>query len=121
MDNCNAIDCVLHKGKPMNVYNIGGGEEVTNIELTKMILRLLGKPESLIQRVADRLGHDRRYSLDTRKIRKELSFQPQYKFLPALEETVHWYHENQKWWKKIKKKSRDFKKFYKQNYKRKTK
>jgi len=117
LDNCKAIDLVLHRGKPGEIYNIGAGNEIPNIELTKKILRILNKPESLIKFVQDRLGHDRRYSLDTSKIRKELGWKPEYNFDTALEKTVDWYLKNRQWWEKIKKKQKEFQKFYKKYYK----
>ena len=93
-DNCAGVDTVLHKGKIGEVYNIGGGNEKNNLEITKLILEKLGKPESLIQHVQDRLGHDRRYSLDATKTKK-LGWQPQWTFEDAMEKTVNWYTENQ--------------------------
>ncbi|MBU0952463.1 MAG: dTDP-glucose 4,6-dehydratase [Elusimicrobia bacterium] len=117
IDNCEAIDIVLHKGKSGEIYNIGGGKEMQNIEITKMVLNLMNKPESLIKPVADRAGHDRRYSIDCSKIKSELGWKPKYNFETALEETVNWYVKNRKWWEQIKKKQKDFKEFYKKNYK----
>ncbi len=113
LDHCEAIDLVLHKGKPGEIYNVGAGNELTNLELTRRILKLLGKPESLIRFVEDRPGHDRRYSLDCTKI-KALGWQPRYKFDEALEETVRWYVENQWWWRKIK--SGQYMEFYRKQY-----
>lgn len=102
LDNCEAIDLVLHKGKVGEVYNVGGGNEKTNLELTRMILKRLGKPPELIEYVKDRLGHDRRYSLDSGKI-KSLGWQPKHDFQKALDLTIDWYKENVNWWKKLKK------------------
>lgn len=102
IDNCEAIDLILHKGKEGEIYNIGGGNELKNIDLTRMVLKVLGKPESLIQPVKDRPGHDRRYSLDCSKIERELGWTPGFDFERALEETVKWYVDNQWWWKKLK-------------------
>lgn len=102
LDNCRAIDTVLHKGRPGEIYNIGGGFEIENIKLTKIILDVLGKQETMIKYVPDRLGHDRRYSLDSSKARK-LGWKPTKGFDVALKETVDWYKKNKKWWKKIKK------------------
>jgi dTDP-glucose 4,6-dehydratase len=93
MDNCSGIDSVLNKGKFGEVYNIGGGNEKTNIEITRMILDLLGKPESLITYVEDRLGHDLRYSLDSTKTRK-LGWKPEWSFEDGLKQTVEWYKDN---------------------------
>jgi dTDP-glucose 4,6-dehydratase len=100
-DNCAAIDLVLREGEPGRVYNVGGGQERTNIEITKGILALLGKPESLIRPVEDRLGHDRRYSLDFSKVR-ELGYEPRTDFQGMLEETVRWYADNRSWWEPLK-------------------
>ncbi|MBA7465422.1 dTDP-glucose 4,6-dehydratase [subsurface metagenome] len=102
IDNCEAIDLILHKGKEGEIYNIGGGNELRNIDLTKIVLKILGKPESLIRPVKDRPGHDRRYSLDCSKIERELGWTPGFDFEKALEETVKWYVDNQWWWKKLK-------------------
>jgi len=102
IDSCEAIDLILHKGKEGEIYNIGGGNELKNIDLTKMVLKILKKPESLIQPVKDRPGHDRRYSLDCSKIKKGLGWTPGFDFERALEETVKWYVDNQWWWKKLK-------------------
>lgn len=93
MDNCSGIDTVLNKGKFGEVYNIGGGNEKTNLEITHMILDLLDKPESLITYVEDRLGHDLRYSLDSTKTR-ELGWKPEWDFEDGLKETVEWYKDN---------------------------
>jgi dTDP-glucose 4,6-dehydratase len=101
-DNCSAIDLVLREGKPGEVYNIGGGQERANIDITRAILRILEKPESLIEYVADRPGHDRRYSLDSARI-AALGFKPREDFDGMLAETVRWYVENRPWWKPLKK------------------
>jgi dTDP-glucose 4,6-dehydratase len=101
MDNCSAIDLVLHKGKIGEVYNIGGNFEIPNIELTKIILKNLGKTDKMICYVADRLGHDRRYSLDSSKIRK-LGWKPSKNFNIAIKETINWYKNNTTWWQKLK-------------------
>lgn len=93
LDNCSGIDTVLNKGKYGEVYNIGVGNEKTNIEITRMILDLLGKPESLITYVEDRLGHDLRYSLDSTKTRK-LGWKPEWSFEDGLKKTVEWYKDN---------------------------
>ena len=112
-DNCAGIDLVLHRGKEGEVYNIGGGNERTNIEITEIILRELGKPKDLIKRIKDRPGHDRRYSIDSSRL-VSLGFKPQYGFEEAMQNTVRWYQENEWWWKKVK--SEDFKRFYKKAY-----
>ena len=106
IDNCEGIDLILHRGREGEIYNIGGGNELRNIDLTRMVLKILGKPESLIQPVKDRPGHDRRYSLDCSKIGRELGWTPGFNFERALEETVKWYVDNQWWWKKIKNKEK---------------
>ena len=99
-DNCAAIDLVLHKGRPGEIYNIGGGNELTNLEITRKILSHLKKPESLIEHVADRLGHDFRYSIDSSKIRG-LGWRPERSFEDALGETINWYINNEKWWSSL--------------------
>ena len=96
------IDQVLHKGRTGEVYNIGGGNELTNLELTKKILEILGKKEDMIKPVEDRLGHDWRYALDCFKIRTEIGWKPQYDFTKALQETISWYQNNKNWWLKLK-------------------
>lgn len=100
-DNCAGIDLVLQKGEPGEVYNIGGGQERTNLEITKGILSVLGKPESLIKPVEDRLGHDRRYSLDFSRAHS-LGYEPRSDFESMLEETVRWYVDNRAWWEPLK-------------------
>jgi dTDP-glucose 4,6-dehydratase len=92
-DNCSGIYTALTKGKLGEVYNIGGGNEKNNLEITNLILKILGKPESLITFVEDRLGHDRRYSLDSSKIMK-LGWKPEFNFEDALFKTINWYKEN---------------------------
>jgi dTDP-glucose 4,6-dehydratase len=96
-DNCVAIDLVLHKGQPGEIYNIGAGNELTNLEITKKILSYLRKPDSLIEHVIDRPGHDFRYSVDSRKIR-ELGWRPQRSFDESLKDTIDWYSKNETWW-----------------------
>jgi len=95
-DNCRAIDLVLAKGQPGEIYNIGGGCELSNLEITMRILSQLNKPESLIEHVADRPGHDLRYSIDSGKIR-DMGWRPEHKFEEALQETIDWYLENESW------------------------
>jgi len=112
-DHCSGIDLVLHEGQPGEVYNLGGGNERTNLEMTERILALLGKPRSLIRHVEDRPGHDRRYSLDTTKVRA-LGWRPAHDFDAALETTVRWYVENQGWWRAIK--SGEYAEYYRQQY-----
>lgn len=98
-DNCEAIEAVLQKGKAGEIYNVGGNEELQNIDLTKKILAELGKGEEMIERVTDRLGHDLRYSLDCSKLGKELGWKPKKDFQQGLQETVEWYKQNENWWK----------------------
>ncbi|TGB00014.1 dTDP-glucose 4,6-dehydratase [Sporolactobacillus shoreae] len=100
-DHCAAIDLVLHQGKPGEIYNIGGHHEMRNIDLVKLILDKLNKPQSLIKQVPDRLGHDRRYAIDATKIKTELGWQPQYSFETGINETIRWYLTHQNWWRKI--------------------
>lgn len=99
-DNCAAIETVLGQGTPGEVYNVGGGNELTNLELTKAILGEVGQSPELIRLVADRQGHDRRYSVDCAKVRA-LGWQPQHQFPTALAETVNWYRENVEWWEPL--------------------
>jgi dTDP-glucose 4,6-dehydratase len=101
-DHCRAIDTVFQKGVPGNVYNIGGENERTNIEIVKLILKILGKPETLIRYVTDRPGHDRRYAIDSTKLKRELSFRTEKDFAAGMEETVRWYIGNREWWERIK-------------------
>jgi dTDP-glucose 4,6-dehydratase len=112
-DNCAAIDLVLRKGADGEIYNIGGGHEVENVVLTREILRLTGKPETLIERVADRPGHDRRYSVDCAKVRG-LGWAPAHRFAAALETTVRWYREHEAWWRPLK--SGEFRAWYERQY-----
>ncbi len=104
LDNCRGIDCVLNKGKIGEIYNIAAGNEISNNHLTKAILKALNKKKDCIKHVKDRLGHDRRYSLDIKKIKK-IGFSPVFEFDQALEGTIEWYQDNKKWWKKLKKRS----------------
>jgi dTDP-glucose 4,6-dehydratase len=113
LDNCAAIDLVLRRGQDGEVYNIGGGTEVENIDLTREILRLTGRPETLIRPVKDRPGHDRRYSLDSTKVRG-LGWAPRHAFGEALAATVAWYREREAWWRPLK--SGEFRAYYQQQY-----
>lgn len=113
-DHCDAIDTVLHRGAPGAIYNVGGEHELHNIEVTRFILRALGKPESLIRHVADRPGHDRRYALTNDKIRAELGWTPQHTFEEAMTATVRWYQANEWWWRKIK--TGEYLEYYKAQY-----
>jgi dTDP-glucose 4,6-dehydratase len=113
LDHCAGIDLVLQKGEPGQIYNVGGGNERENIDVTYQVLELLGKPRTLINYVQDRPGHDRRYSVDTTKIRA-LGWQPQKSFEEGLAETVQWYTGNRWWWEKIK--SGEFADYYARMY-----
>jgi dTDP-glucose 4,6-dehydratase len=114
-DHCRGVDLLLTAGQPGEVYNIGGGNEVRNVDLTTRILELLGKPTSLITRVEDRLGHDRRYSLDTGKLRA-MGWAPTHDFAQGLADTVDWYRANDWWWRPIKEQDPAFRAFYQTQY-----
>lgn len=113
-DHCSAIDLVVHKGVNGEVYNVGGHNERTNIDVVKTILSHLNKPESLIKFVEDRLGHDRRYAIDATKLRTELGWEPKYIFETGLEQTIDWYLNNRSWWENIL--SGDYQSYYKNQY-----
>jgi dTDP-glucose 4,6-dehydratase len=113
-DHSSAILAVLEEGRAGEVYNIGGGNERANIEITKKILAILGKPETLIKYVKDRPGHDRRYAIDSSKIQKELGWRPSQQFDKALEYTVKWYVENRTWWERVK--SGAYREYYEKQY-----
>lgn len=100
-DHCKAIDRIIHDGKVGEVYNIGGHNEMRNIDIVKIILKELGKPESLITYVADRKGHDMRYAIDPSKIHKELGWLPETRFADGIKKTIQWYLDHQEWWKTI--------------------
>ncbi|MHB1969849.1 MAG: dTDP-glucose 4,6-dehydratase [Acidimicrobiales bacterium] len=100
-DHCRGLLAVLERGRPGEIYNIGGGTELTNLELTRRILALMGADESAIEPVADRLGHDRRYCVDWSKIRDELGYAPSVDFDEGLAATVAWYRENAAWWRPL--------------------
>ena len=106
-DHCEAIDVVLHRGKAGEVYNIGGHFERPNIEIARLILKALSKPESLITYVSDRPGHDRRYAIDASKIEKELGWKPHYHFDEAILETIKWYRDNGAWVQAVKSRAKD--------------
>lgn len=103
-DHCSAIDAVLHKGKVGEAYNIGGHNEKTNLEITKIILKAMGKDESSIEYVEDRLGHDKRYAIDNAKIQSELGWEPSLTFEEGIKLTIDWYLNNQNWIKSIEEK-----------------
>lgn len=113
LDNCEGLDAVLHNGEAGEIYNIGGGNEKTNLELAKIILSELGKDESQIEYVDDRLGHDFRYALDIEKVKK-IGWQPRHSFEEAIKKTIRWYLENKDWLKKLK--TKEFDKYYEKQY-----
>ncbi len=100
-DHCSAIDLVIHQGKPGEIYNIGGHNERTNIEIVETIIDTLGISKNLITFVSDRLGHDYRYAIDSSKIQKDLAWKPIYSFKDGLKETISWYQTHQDWWEKL--------------------
>ena len=102
-DHCRGIHAVLMRGKPGEIYNIGGGREMTNRELTSIILGSMGKDDSSIEYVQDRLGHDLRYSVDIEKISRELGYQPKVSFEEGITSTIDWYQRNEQWWRPLKK------------------
>jgi dTDP-glucose 4,6-dehydratase len=104
----------LEQGKPGQVYNFGASSERHNIDIVKQVLRLLGKPESLIQYVKDRPGHDRRYAIDSSKVRRELGWAPRRAFEEALAATVQWYGENRTWWERVR--SGAYRDYYQRQY-----
>jgi len=114
-DHCAAIDLVIDRGENSEVYNVGGGNERENGEITRKILKILKKPESLIKPVADRQGHDRRYSLDTTKLER-LGFKSSTDFDEGLRRTVRWYAGNERWWRSIKERSAQFREYYAKQY-----
>jgi dTDP-glucose 4,6-dehydratase len=113
-DHCCALDLVIQKGKQGEIYNIGADNERTNLEMVRRILDMVEKPPSLITFVSDRPGHDRRYALDTTKIRRELGWESKHSFEEALKRTVEWYIENEPWWRRVK--SREYLEYYKKVY-----
>ncbi len=119
LDHCEGIDVVLHRGKLGEIYNVGTGSEMTNIEMTRVVLETLGKSESLIKHVADRPGHDRRYALDVSKLRA-LGWKCHHTCAEAVAKTVRWYAENEAWWRPIK--SGDlYKQYYERQYEKRLK
>ena len=114
-DHCKAIDLIIHRGKAGEVYNIGGHNEMRNIDIVKMICKELGKPESLITYVTDRKGHDMRYAIDPAKIHRELGWLPETKFEDGIKKTIQWYLENREWWQEII--SGEYKGYYERMYK----
>ena len=114
-DHCSAIDLVMRKGRVGEIYNVGGHNERTNLEVVKTILRELGKPESLIHYVTDRPGHDMRYAIDPTKIHNELGWLPETKFDDGIKKTIRWYLDNKKWWQDIL--AGDYQTYYERMYK----
>jgi len=100
-DHCAALETILNKGKPGEVYNIGGDSERKNIDLAKAILELVGKPDSLIEHVPDRPGHDRRYAVDANKLQRQLGWKPQWTLEEGLQKTIDWYRDHETWWRRI--------------------
>jgi dTDP-glucose 4,6-dehydratase len=114
-DHCEAILAVLERGRAGEVYNIGGDNERSNLDLTRLILRCMGKDESFVKRVPDRPGHDRRYAIDSSKLQRELGWRPTRSAWPAaLEATVKWYKDNRAWWERVK--TGEYKAFYEKQY-----
>ncbi len=113
-DHCKAINLIIRNGRIGEVYNVGGHNEMANIDIVKLILKKLGKPESLITFVKDRKGHDLRYAIDPTKIHTELGWLPETKFTDGLEKTINWYLENRDWWQEIV--SGEYQNYYKKNY-----
>lgn len=113
-DHCRAIDAIIHRGKIGETYCVGGHNEKTNLEITDKILKLLGKNKDLINFVADRPGHDRRYAINFDKIKTELGWEPKYDFESGMRQTVDWYIKNEAWWKKVK--NGDYLKYYQTQY-----
>ncbi|ERJ11058.1 dTDP-glucose 46-dehydratase protein [Haloplasma contractile SSD-17B] len=114
-DHCTAIDLIMHDGRVGEVYNVGGHNERTNLEVVKTILRELDKPESLIAYVKDRAGHDMRYAIDPTKMESELGWKPKYNFDSGIKETIEWYLDNKDWWQHII--SGEYKDYYEKQYK----
>ncbi len=119
LDHCEAVDHVLHHGEVGEIYNIGGGNEKTNAEITRLILKVLNKPDALIQRVPDRPGHDRRYAVNCDKIGR-IGWKPKHRFDEAMVETIQWYVRNESWWRSIKEKQKAFQEFMRKNYEART-
>ncbi|NOJ73717.1 dTDP-glucose 4,6-dehydratase [Paenibacillus alvei] len=113
-DHCSAIDLVIHQGRNGEVYNVGGNNERTNIHIVRTILEQLGKSDSLIKYVEDRLGHDRRYGIDATKITTELGWKPKHTFETGIKETISWYLNNRTWWERIQ--SGEYQAFYDKQY-----
>lgn len=113
-DHCRAIDLILQKGRPGEIYNIGGHNEMKNIDIVRLICKILDKPDSLITYVSDRKGHDRRYAIDPAKIHCELGWLPETRFEEGIQRTIKWYLDNQGWWAPIV--SGEYQNYYQQMY-----
>jgi len=114
-DHCDAIWTVLQHGKPGEAYNVGGNNEMTNRQITEIVLREMNKPwDKYVKYVQDRPGHDRRYAIDASKIKRELGWEPKYRFEQAIKTTIQWYRDNESWWRNIK--SGDYLKYYETQY-----
>ena len=114
-DHCDAIWTVLTKGKPGEVYNVGGNNEMNNRQITEIILKEMGKSwDESVQYVKDRPGHDRRYAIDASKIKRELGWEPKHRFADAIKTTIQWYREHESWWRGIK--SGEYLKYYETQY-----
>jgi dTDP-glucose 4,6-dehydratase len=113
-DHCKAIDLIIHKGKVGGIYNVGGHNEMKNIDIVKLICQALDKPESLITHVTDRKGHDMRYAIDPTKIHNELGWLPETKFADGIKKTIKWYLDNKSWWENII--SGEYQKYYEKMY-----
>ncbi len=114
-DHCDAIWTVLQHGKPGEAYNVGGNNEMTNRQITEIVLREMNKPwDKYVKYVQDRPGHDRRYAIDASKIKRELGWEPKYRFEQAIKMTIQWYRDNESWWRNIK--SGDYLKYYETQY-----
>jgi dTDP-glucose 4,6-dehydratase len=114
LDHCRALECILQKGQPGEIYNIGSSIEKSNLELIRFLLNFLGKPETLIKYVTDRPGHDRRYALDNTRIQQELGWKPTVSFTEGMSDTARWYINHESWWRKIK--SGEYAEYYHRAY-----
>jgi dTDP-glucose 4,6-dehydratase len=114
-DHCSAIDLVMRKSKPGEIYNVGGNNELKNIEVVKKLLRIMNKSDNLIEYVKDRPGHDLRYAIDSSKLQRDFNWMPTISFDEGLMNTVEWYLTNKDWWKKIL--SGEYKDYYDEHYK----
>ena len=114
VDHCEALLAVLERGQPGEVYNIGGNNEYPNLEIVRLILRTLAKPETLVRFVKDRPGHDRRYAIDAAKIRRELGWEPRFRFEQALPRTIQWYQAHSVWLQRVR--SGAYREYYARQY-----